>query len=173
MRFVIGAVSAVYALMNVFAFFQRARAFRMVTLTSLSLSASSSAAAAAASCAARAFSCASLSASSSVFPGNHLMGMSLATRPTGNAPVPMSTDTHHSVPLRFMNPTAGPTTERPTPSINATCVATVAMMILMNTGDLWMFSNTAISEIFLLLISLNTCIITKVLKITLFRRNTT
>merc|ERR1719337_214906 len=35
----------------------------------------------------------------------------------------MTMETIHSAPVRFMKPIAGPTTERPTPSMNATCVA--------------------------------------------------
>ena len=85
----------------------------------------------------------------------------------------MTMDTNHSAPVRFMKPIAGPTTERPTPSMNATCVATVSTMMLTNTGDLWMFSNTFSSDIFRALISEKTCIMTNELKITEFSRNTT
>ena len=87
-------------------------------------------------------------------------------KPTGRAQKPMTMHTAHSPPVRFMNPMAGPTTVRPTPSMNAACVPIVRKMMKQKMGESWMPSKTFHSVIFLLLISEKICMKTKVLKMT-------
>mmetsp|Transcript_4308 Transcript_4308/g.10427 ORF Transcript_4308/g.10427 Transcript_4308/m.10427 type:complete len:257 (+) Transcript_4308:1372-2142(+) len=132
---------------------------------------SRAASAAAASTALRAASCASTSASESVLPGNHSRGICLAMNPTGSATTPMTRHTTHSLAVRFMKPMAGPTTERPTPSMNAACTAIVATRMPQKMGDSSRFSNTFTSVILRELISENTCMKTKALKMTELRRS--
>ncbi|EEH58911.1 uncharacterized protein MICPUCDRAFT_62230 [Micromonas pusilla CCMP1545] len=162
---VTGDVRAAYAFANARALFHRF--FATVSSTSVTFSAAAlSISKFAAAIAASAFSCAAAPAASSVVPGKYFSGKTRIKKPTGIEPNPNPMEQNHSAVVRFMKPIAGPTTVRPTPSMSATCVKNVTMMMPQKIGEFWMLSRMLKSAILRELISLNICIITNVLKMT-------